>query len=64
MENLTKIESGGQKGEALMHIPLQVNTDPNRKRPTLHLQHESTHCFTSASRRSEDFLLAWQQLSQ
>ena len=46
---------------ALMHLPLKVNTDPNRKRPTLHLWQEVT---LRPAGGSKIFLPARQQPSQ
>lgn len=37
INNLAKIESGGQKGGALTQVPLDLSTDPNKKRHTLHV---------------------------
>ena len=49
--------------ESLTQVPLKNNTDPNRKRYTLHLQQEVTY-FTTFSRRKKKFLLAGKQLNQ
>ena len=55
-----KMELGGQQGE--LSSTHSVNTDPNRKRLTLHLLQKRYYLTTT--RRRTIFLLAWQQFNQ